>query len=134
MYNKAPEGEVLAPSQASMPPQDFAEPQPQPRSRRREYGEWDPRVAPATYLLVAINCAVYLWMVTHGVSPKDPSEDALLRYGANCPILVLHGQWYRLVTATFVHVGLLHIATNMWCLWNLGLLGEPLLGPLGMIG
>jgi rhomboid protease GluP len=28
---------------------------------------------------------------------------------------------------------LIHIATNMWCLWNLGLLGEPLLGPWGMV-
>jgi len=45
----------------------------------------------------------------------------------------LNGQWWRLLTATFVHVGLLHIATNMWCLWNLGLLGEPLLGPVGLI-
>ena len=43
------------------------------------------------------------------------------------------GQWYRLVTATFVHIGIIHIATNMWCLWNLGLLGEPLVGPFGLI-
>ena len=46
--------------------------------------------------------------------------------------LILGGQWWRLLTAIFVHVGLLHIATNMWCLWNLGLLGEPLLGPFGL--
>ncbi len=32
----------------------------------------------------------------------------------------------------FVHVGLIHLATNMWCLWNLGLLGEPLIGPAGL--
>jgi rhomboid protease GluP len=132
MPYQAPEGEVLPPSQVSTPARDYAPAQ--PRSRRRGYGDWDPRAAPATYLLVAINCAVYLWMVAHGVSPKEPTDMALLHYGANCPILVLHGQWYRLVTATFVHVGLLHIATNMWCLWNLGMLGEPLLGPVGMIG
>lgn len=137
MSPSAPEGQILPPSPATPTAQEYTRAQDyapaQPRPRRREYGDWDPRAAPATYLLVAVNCAVYLWMVAHGVSPKDPSETALIHYGANCPILVLHGQWYRLVTATFVHVGLLHIATNMWCLWNLGMLGEPLLGPLGMI-
>ncbi len=106
---------------------------PEQARRRREYGVWNPRSAPGTYLLLAINIAVYLWMVTHGVSPKDPTENDLLRYGANVTWLVLHGQWYRLLTATFVHVGLLHLATNMWCLWNLGILGEPLVGPYGMV-
>jgi rhomboid protease GluP len=32
-----------------------------------------------------------------------------------------------------VHVGLIHLLTNMWCLWNLGILGEPLVGPYGMV-
>jgi rhomboid protease GluP len=72
-------------------------------------------------------------MILHGVDPKDPSEHDLIRFGANHTWLVLHGQWYRLLTATFVHVGLLHLATNMWCLWNLGILGEPLIGPWGMV-
>jgi rhomboid protease GluP len=89
--------------------------------------------APGTYLLLAINCAVFLWMVLHNVSPTSPTPEQLIHFGANVPVLVLHGQWYRLLTATFVHVGLIHLATNMWCLWNLGLLGEPLLGPLGLV-
>jgi len=37
------------------------------------------------------------------------------------------------VTAIFVHGGWIHLATNMWCLWNLGMLGEPLLGPFGLV-
>jgi rhomboid protease GluP len=58
----------------------------------------------------------------------------LLHFGANSAGLVLNqGEWWRLLSAIFVHIGLIHIATNMWCLWNLGLLGEPLLGPWGMV-
>lgn len=122
-----PEGQVS-------PPPSAAEYAPaQPRRSRREYSVWDLRYAPGTYLLLAINVAVYLWMVGHHVDPWNPSPGALIHYGANVTELVLHGQWYRLLTATFVHIGLIHIATNMWCLWNLGILGEPLIGPWGMI-
>jgi rhomboid protease GluP len=125
-----PEGEVLPPPTSGAPAEAYS---PAQARRRREFSDWDPRSAPATYALLAVNCAVYLWMVAHGVSAKDPSDAALLHYGATNTYLILHGQWYRLLTATFVHVGLLHIASNMWCLWNLGMLGEPLIGPYGMV-
>ena len=102
--------------------------------RSREFSEWDPRSAPGTYLLLAINIAVFLWMIVHGVSVNKPTVEQLTYYGANNASLVIdHGQWYRLLTATFVHIGLFHIASNMWCLWNLGLLGEPLIGPFGLV-
>ncbi len=102
--------------------------------RMRQYSEWDPRSAPGTYFLLSVNVAVYLLMVLRGVSPTNPSIRALEYFGANNAYLVLvAGQWYRLVTAIFVHIGIIHIGTNMWCLWNLGLLGEPLLGPMGLV-
>jgi membrane associated rhomboid family serine protease len=41
---------------------------------------------------------------------------------------VAHGQWYRLITAGFLHVGLWHIALNMLALWFLGSQIEPLVG------
>lgn len=107
---------------AEMPPEVAAAP-----PRRRGRG------ATATYVLLGINIAVYLWMVLHGVSATSPTSEDLVRYGANVTDLVLAGQWYRLITATFVHVGIVHLATNMWCLYNLGLLGEPLLGPMGLV-
>ncbi|MHB8303656.1 MAG: rhomboid family intramembrane serine protease [Acidobacteriaceae bacterium] len=89
--------------------------------------------APSTYILIAINLAVYLLMTLRGVSWWAPTAEQILHWGANRGANeILYGQWWRLLTATFVHVGIIHIATNMWCLWNLGLLGEPLLGGFGV--
>jgi rhomboid protease GluP len=51
----------------------------------------------------------------------------------NAGNVLIQGQWWRIVTAMFVHVGILHLATNMWCLWNLGLLAEPLMGSAGVL-
>ncbi|MFI5834258.1 rhomboid family intramembrane serine protease [Micromonospora sp. NPDC051300] len=43
---------------------------------------------------------------------------------------VADGQWYRLVTAMFLHFGVLHLLLNMWALWVLGRTLEAVLGPL----
>jgi rhomboid protease GluP len=130
-HSPNPEGELLPPNnygEAPPPPvPDYAREVTPTRSRRM-----DILATPGTYLLLAINCAVFVWMVLHGVSARDPDTSQLIHYGATNSVLILNGQWWRLLTATFVHVGLIHIATNMWCLWNLGLLGEPLLGPFGL--
>ncbi|HTD96199.1 MAG TPA: rhomboid family intramembrane serine protease [Edaphobacter sp.] len=126
------EGEVLPPHYGEAPPPIPNYEREVSRPNSRQHG-WNILSTPGTYFLLAINIAVFLWMVTHGVSPRNPTESQLLHFGANDAVYVLHGQWYRLLTATFVHVGLIHLATNMWCLWNLGLLGEPLLGPLGLV-
>jgi rhomboid protease GluP len=120
------EGQILPPADAEAA--YSAENVASPRRRTRSVLS-----APGTYILVGINCVVFVWMVLHGVSPSDPTPEQLKYFGATNAWLILHGQWYRLLTATFVHVGLIHIGTNMWCLWNLGLLGEPLLGPWGMV-
>jgi rhomboid protease GluP len=95
-------------------------------------GRW--AVAPATYFLVGVNVAVFLLMAFSGISTTNPTALQLLNWGAdNGGYVLQNGQWWRLVTSTFVHVGVIHLATNMWCLWNLGLLGEPLLGPIGTV-
>ncbi len=73
-------------------------------------------------------------MVMSGVSIGNPTVDQLMTWGAdNAGAVLLGGEWWRIVAAMFVHVGILHLATNMWCLWNLALLAEPLMGSLGVI-
>jgi rhomboid protease GluP len=89
--------------------------------------------APATYLLIGVNCAVFLAMLASHVSFLSPSPEELMRFGAdNAGAVLINGEWWRIVTAMFVHVGIIHLATNMWCLWNLGLLAEPLMGSAGV--
>ncbi len=106
-----------------MPPQ---------QTMRRPRTSWE--VAPATYFLVGINCLVFLVMALKGVSLFAPTSLQLLHFGADHAGLVLiGGQWWRIVTAMFVHVGIIHLATNMWCLWNLGMLAEPLAGSAGLL-
>ncbi len=73
-------------------------------------------------------------MVLRGASIWMPTPDQLMYWGAdNAGNVLLGGQWARIVSAMFVHVGIIHLATNMWCLWNLGLLAEPLMDWYGLI-
>jgi len=82
-----------------------------------------------TAVLVGINVLWFVAMVIKGASLTQPNTDQLLRWGANYGPLTLTGQWWRVLTAMFVHIGILHLAVNMWCLWDLGLLAEYLYGP-----
>jgi membrane associated rhomboid family serine protease/Tfp pilus assembly protein PilF len=82
-----------------------------------------------TQVFFGINVAVYLAMLFAGVSMLDnPAGQDLVRWGANFGPLTLSGQYWRLLTCVFIHGGLLHIAFNMWCLWDLGALAESLYG------
>jgi rhomboid protease GluP len=119
-YPSPPQPEILPPASDYAPP---------PARRKRSTFA----AAPATHLLLVINCAVFVAMVARGISFWMPTTDQLMGWGANnAGNVLLGGEWVRIVTAMFVHVGILHLATNMWCLWNLGLLAEPLMGSFGL--
>jgi rhomboid protease GluP len=83
---------------------------------------------PATSLLIAISVGVFLAMPFFGVNPLNPSGVGLIRFGANYGPLTIGGEYWRLVTAGFVHGGFFHMAMNMWCLWSLGRMAEKLFG------
>jgi len=88
----------------------------------------------ATTLLLAINCAIFIAMVVSGVSVLQPSTDELLRWGADYGPYTLGGQYWRVITSSFLHIGIVHLLVNMWSLWRLGRMLEKLLGAFSTIG
>ena len=84
---------------------------------------------PITTTLVGMNVAVYVVMVLTGVSPVNPTIPQLLKWGANAGPLSLGAEPWRMLASNYVHAGIIHIALNMWCLWNLGFLAERIFDP-----
>src|SRR5262249_9501831 len=83
---------------------------------------------PATTLLLAINTAVFVGMVVGGGSIMGFNGEITKLWGGNVGPYTLSGEYWRLVTAGFLHANLLHSVLTMLCLWNLGQLPELLFG------
>ena len=80
-----------------------------------------------TTVLVGINILVFVAMVATGISPMGGNTADLIKWGANWGPESLGAQPWRMLTSNYVHIGIIHIFFNMWCLWNLGLLVERIL-------
>ena len=119
---KCPEHAAVKPSRR--PRVSTSQPRPVRQARRTVAG----LDAPATVALVAVNVLVYLVTVYQGAGLNAPGgkvfEDGALIGAA----IDLNGDWYRLVTAMFLHAGVLHIAFNMLALYWLGTVVEQALG------
>lgn len=81
-----------------------------------------------TQVLFGANVMVFIAMALASGSVLDFPGQIEVHFGANFGPLTLSGDWWRLLTYMFLHGGLMHIAFNMWCLWDLGALCESLYG------
>jgi rhomboid protease GluP len=79
---------------------------------------------PVTSAIIAANVLVFVAMTISGASPIEPQTRDLARWGANTGIETIVSQPWRMWTSNYVHIGIIHIALNMWCLWSLGVLAE----------
>jgi rhomboid protease GluP len=96
---------------------------------------WTPRT-PVVWTLLAINIVVFVLMSLDTSSTASATAEGLklVRWGSNAGLLTLRGQWWRLVTSMFLHGGLMHIAFNMFALWQVGRLVERMFGSARFIG
>ena len=75
----------------------------------------------ALYAVVALNVGVWLANVVDGMSAMQPATADLFRWGASSASAVVRdGEWWRLINATVLHGGLMHLALNMYALWVAG--------------
>lgn len=81
-----------------------------------------------TPAIVVINCVVFLFLLANGAGIMGNNIDAYIEHGANFGPLTKQGEWWRLLSANFLHFGIIHLAFNMWALWQAGRLTERLYG------
>jgi rhomboid protease GluP len=83
-----------------------------------------------TPALVALNVLAFAWAVYAGAGFLSPNASVLIQLGSNFGPFTLDGQWWRLLSALFLHFGPLHLLLNMWALWQMGRITERLFGPV----
>jgi membrane associated rhomboid family serine protease len=80
-----------------------------------------------TKVLIGINVVVYLVTLAQGGTIGRVGGDLYARWALFGP-LVAEGEWWRLITATFLHASLIHLAFNMLFLWWIGAPVEEAIG------
>jgi len=100
-------------------------------SMEMEYQEQLLRYPPkstATLTLLVANVLLFMAAALGGAGWFIPNAPIEIAAGSNLGSLTTHGEWWRLITALFVHFGMMHLLFNMWALAAFGALSERLLG------
>lgn len=99
-----------------------------------------PRATPVTFFLIAVNVLVFGAMIAKGVPSFAPTVEQLRAWGGSYgPITVTstdparHAQWWRIISAAFVHGGFPHLAINMLAFFGIGRAMERIVGPVSLL-
>ena len=88
------------------------------------------KVPIVTYIIMAICIILFVLMELSGGSANSQT---LLKFGANLDVLVKKGEYYRLFTCIFLHIGIMHLLCNMYSLYIIGREVESVFGKIKYI-
>jgi len=83
-----------------------------------------------TPAIVAVLIVCFAGEMALGVHPLEPTTGQLLGVGAGFGPALAEGEWWRLLTSTLLHGGLVHLGFNLWALWSAGQFTERIFGNL----
>lgn len=96
------------------------------RSAGEVFGGFIPAVRFTTIIILLINTGLF---IADYLFPQA----GIKQFGASVPSVLMQGQWYRLITAGFLHGDVLHILMNSWVLFDLGAEVEQIYGTSRLI-
>lgn len=103
------------------------------------FGGLIPHARFITVMILLINFALYVAMTIasmqagNGHAISDLDIRTLFNFGAKSTQAIVAGQWWRLVTAGFLHGGIIHILMNSWVLFDVGSAAEEVYGTSRLI-
>lgn len=84
-----------------------------------------------TFVLIFINIVIFALMYMLGNGSED--TNTLINFGANYVSLTKSGEYFRIITSAFLHIGILHIVLNMYSLYIIGMQAEYFYGKIKYI-
>lgn len=117
----------LSPTPRPPPPPD------EPREERLTIAALLRRITPHAWVTPALGVLLigcFAASVLAGADLMNPSSEVLVGLGASYGPKFLEGQWWRLLTPSLLHGGLIHLAFNLWAFWNAGQFAERIFGNL----
>lgn len=104
--------------------------------REKRRNQWMKRAKPRwTYVILGMNTIMFLLLSFYGSQDGtynflngSMNLDTLIQFGAKSAYHIVQGEWWRLITPVFLHIGIMHFLFNSIALLSLGSLVERVYG------
>lgn len=89
---------------------------------------------PVTIALLGLIAAGYVLQVASGGGVNANGTGTAYLWGVSQPLAIAGGEYWRLITAVFLHSSIIHLAANAWGLYIFGSFVERTLGRALLLG